>query len=252
MNPEKVVSEVKENCQRQDDIVAFFKQWNIYQDIIANNYMYHAEITKVAKSVINHFEAPSILDLGCGDAYVVSESLIGDRPLTYYGVDISDTALAFARENLAGFDCIPILINNDFLSELENIDHTFDVIISGYTLHHLKTENKRDFFSLVAKALAKRGIFIFYDVETEPNETPEGYYERVHHVLEAQWTNLDREILDAALTHIRENDKPENEAFHRENLEKAGFSFVERVFRDEWNRYSLYVASRFSPDFSWS
>ncbi|NNJ84081.1 MAG: class I SAM-dependent methyltransferase [Gammaproteobacteria bacterium] len=229
---------------QQTNVAKFFEQWEIYQSVIVNNYMFHSEIVDIVTNEIDRFESLSILDLGCGDAYVVGKSITGDKKVDYHGVDISNASLQFARENLQGINGAATLINNDFVAELENIHRAFDIIISGYTLHHLEAEDKKRFFSSVAGVLAERGVFIFYDIEKEPKETPADFNERCCNIVANRWVSLGKKGTENTTTHMKESDKPETEAFHREGMKKAGLSAIRKVFRDKDDRYSVYIAER--------
>ena len=61
-----------ENKSQQE---LFTQQWNIYQNVIRNNYMYHIEIIDIVSNEIEKFASLSILDLGCGDSFVISQSI---------------------------------------------------------------------------------------------------------------------------------------------------------------------------------
>jgi SAM-dependent methyltransferase len=77
---------------------SFFDAWDIYQKVVAGNYMFHREIG--AELLRAHFDGRpiSILDLGCGDAAALAPLLKGLALQRYRGVDLSETALAHGRE----------------------------------------------------------------------------------------------------------------------------------------------------------
>lgn len=149
----------------------FFEQWNIYQNIIKHNYMCHQEIIEVLKDELSDKKEFSVLDLGCGDSYVLKHSINETQNISYTGVDSSNTALAFSKKNLdvpqikAEHSC------GDFLEALEKLEGTYDLIILGYSLHHLSSEDKKRFFALIAKVLDKEGKFFFYDIYAKKMRT---------------------------------------------------------------------------------
>ena len=228
----------------QPDQSIFFEQWDIYKGVIDNNYMYHAELIDVVKEEVNQFEAPSILDLGCGDSYVISESLDDDREVDYWGVDSSDRALEFAKTSLDRVKGEITFINEDLLEALENIERSFDVIISGYSLHHLQTENKEKCFSLISDLISDQGVFIIYDLEKNSDETHDQYINRVCNIFSTEWNELDERAIENITTHVKDNDLPENEIFYLDNFESAGFSDMKKVFRDKDNVFTAYTARK--------
>lgn len=220
---------------------AFFEQWAIYQNIIANNYMFHSEIIDLIRQQLGGSAQPlSVLDLGCGDAYIIRNSILPQRQLRYCGVDSSGRALDFARQHLAGFHGEINLVQNDFLCELAQMTATFDVILCGYTLHHLPSVDKQCLLALVKERLAENGVFIFYDVETDNGETPEQYKQRACQTMQQEWGKLDTNQLEGVLAHVSSHDLPESPGFHTQAFYDAGFRQVEKRFRDPYKLFSLY------------
>lgn len=222
----------------------FSEQWDIYKSVIAYNYMCHAELIEVVKGRVNDFENPSILDLGCGDSYVISQSLSNTREIDYWGVDSADMALEFARINLDQVKGEKNLINEDLLEALEGIEHSFDIIISGYSLHHLRTEEKEKCFSLISNLMANGGVFIFYDLERNSNETCSEYIGRACSIITNEWNEFDEEAIENIKVHVEGQDLPENEAFYLENFDRGGFSDVEKVFTDKDKIFAAYTARK--------
>ncbi|CAA6814456.1 MAG: Unknown protein, partial [uncultured Sulfurovum sp.] len=149
----------------------FFEQWNIYQNIIKHNYMCHKEIISALKAEIANKEKISVLDLGCGDSYVLKNSMNETQQIVYTGIDSSSAALEFSKKNLDISQVKSQHICGDFLEELEKLEGTYDLIIVGYSLHHLSSKDKKHCLSLISKVLNKEGKFFFYDIYAKENET---------------------------------------------------------------------------------
>lgn len=228
----------------QLEMSMFSEQWGTYMSVIEHNYMYHKELIEIVKEELKGFEAPSILDLGCGDSYIISESLSDDQVIDYWGVDSAAMALESGRENLKRAKGEITLINEDLLKALEGMKRSFDIVISGYSLHHLEAEDKEKCFSLISKLLSDGGVFIFYDLENNPNETGAEYIKRVCDVFDSDWSQFDASTLEDIRTHVEGNDLPENERFYLDNFERTGFSDVEKVFRDKDEMFSAYRARK--------
>lgn len=172
---------------------------------------------------------------------MISNSLPPQRKLRYYGVDMSAGALECARRNLAGFQGEISLIRNDFLRELAQMTDTFDVIVCGYTLHHLPSEDKQRFLQLVSQRLTADGVFIFYDVETNDAETRDAYLQRACQTMRQTWGKLSSARMDSVIAHVQNNDLPESSAFHQQAFRECGFKYVEKPFRDPHGLFSLYL-----------
>lgn len=75
----------------------------------------------------------SVLDLGCGEGFVLEALLEAGLDATLVGVDRSDTAVAHARERIgsrAEIICADV-------RDLRDLPHTFDVVMMLEVLEHL-------------------------------------------------------------------------------------------------------------------
>ena len=227
----------------------FVEQWNIYQNVIRNNYMYHAEIIDIVGNEMNRFDNLSILDLGCGDSYVISQCLdnIEDKhkAIDYCGIDLSLPALQLGKANLKNLNGKIGLKNNDLLSELEMHQQRHDIILLGYSLHHLKTGQKQKCFAYIAQLLSEQGVFIFYDLEMTADEDRSAYIKRACALFNQQWQDFDTTALASINTHVEENDIPENGQFYQDNFKRTGLSLINKKFVDKDNLFSVYTAKKY-------
>jgi tRNA (cmo5U34)-methyltransferase len=115
-------------------------------------------------------EPRSVLDLGCGDgrlgALVLESCPAIDRVV---GVDLSPPMLARARERFDGDPRVDIR-PFDLADSLEPLG-SFDVIVSGFAIHHLVDERKRSLFAEVASQLHPGGLFA--NLEVVASSSPE-------------------------------------------------------------------------------
>jgi len=129
----------------------------------------------------------SLLDLGCGDGRLASVVLAA-RPsiATVIAVDRSEPMLAAARTRFAGDDRVRVS-SHDLERAITGLG-SFDVIVSGFAIHHLEHERKRMLFGEIASALDPGGLFAnlevvecateqlqrrFYDAIGRPDGDPE-------------------------------------------------------------------------------
>ena len=130
---------------KTDPIYIYRKTWATYQKVISNNLMFHREISTAVKKLLESRPGPlNVLDLGCGDATHVSKILNQGQVAEYCGCDLSPYALDVARNNLEPLGMRVNLLCRDMVAVLrEAPENHFDVVYSGYALHHLSTEAKQ-------------------------------------------------------------------------------------------------------------
>jgi SAM-dependent methyltransferase len=127
----------------------FFDLWDIYQKVVAADYMFHREIGAGVRRELHAQIAGqpfSFLDLGCGDAATLVPVVKGLALKRYKGVDLSEPALALATKNLATLPCPVELNHGDISTALTEDTASYDVIYSSYALHRPPTHEKADFF----------------------------------------------------------------------------------------------------------
>ncbi len=129
-------------------------------------------------NMVSRFASGNVLDIACGIGYG-SKIVVGNSSVeTYVGMDISEEALKFAKENFLDLPRV------DFkYSKIENIpveDSTIDTVISLETLEHVDDVNVA--INEIHRVLNKEGIFIG-SVPTEKMELRcrEVYGENIFH-----------------------------------------------------------------------
>lgn len=104
-----------------------------------------------------------VLDLGCGDGRL-ADLVRTARPSVeqMVAVDVSPPMLARAAERFAGDDSVEIR-EWDLGTPLTPLG-TFDVVVSGFAIHHLEHDRKRALFAEVAEQLRPGGQFVNLEV----------------------------------------------------------------------------------------
>ncbi len=112
----------------------------------------------------------SLLDLGCGDGRLALLALEA-RPSLHrvLAVDSSPPMLERARHSAAGDRRVTVL-HWDMARSIESLG-SFDVIVSGFAIHHLDHARKQTLFNEVARQLRPGGLFA--NLEVVASATPE-------------------------------------------------------------------------------
>ena len=115
-------------------------------------------------------EIHSVLDLGCGDGRLAALVLESARKTEYVlAVDSSPLMLDHARSRFAGMEQVEVRpwdLNRSIATF-----GSFDVIISGFTIHHLPDERKYSLYREAALQPLTDGLFA--NLEVVASATPE-------------------------------------------------------------------------------
>jgi tRNA (cmo5U34)-methyltransferase len=111
-----------------------------------------------------------VLDLGCGDGRLAA-LVLAARPdaIESIGLDSSPPMIALARERFRDDGRVTIR-EHDLGLSLPGLGQ-FDVIVSGFAIHHLEHERKRSLFSEINRSLRPGGTFM--NLEVVQCATPE-------------------------------------------------------------------------------
>ena len=115
----------------------------------------------------NAREVDYFLDVGCGDGILGSVGL--DKYPKSKGVflDFSEDMLKAAKEKLSEIIDRVEIINCDYGKKdwVEKVDHwaPYDIIVSGYSIHHQPDERKKEIYQEIFDLLPRGGLFINID-----------------------------------------------------------------------------------------
>lgn len=107
-------------------------------------------------------DVQSFMDLGCGGG-ALARSVLNEYPDAQGTlVDFSEPMLEAARAQLDGYGEQLQFVQADLASEdwHKNIETKFDVIVSGYAIHHLAHERKRVLYQEIFDLLNSNGMFV--------------------------------------------------------------------------------------------
>lgn len=210
----------------------FRRSWSLYDAITAENHMFHRELyAPVADTLTKrHAAGPgAVLDLNCGNARFLAPALHAAPPTRYDGVDLSAAALAEAAGYLAGLDGVS-LHESDMLAYTGASENRYDLIFTGFAVHHLDTGQKGTLFRNCSAILAEGGEMLMIDVVREEGQSLAdylaGYLKRMR-----GWTAVAPELIDEACEHVAAHDQPDTFSTLSSLAAAAGLGKAEIVER---------------------
>jgi tRNA (cmo5U34)-methyltransferase len=106
--------------------------------------------------------AGRVLDLGAGDALLLATVLEAFPDASGIALDFSPLMLEQARQRLAGFGDRAATVEADLATPAwkASLIGPFDAVISGFAIHHLTHERKRELYGEIRDLLAPEGMFL--------------------------------------------------------------------------------------------
>lgn len=221
----------------------FQRQWATYQKLVDADFFSHGVVGRlVHRSLVDAFPEPfSFLDIACGDAQRVMETLAGTNVARYRGIDLSEPALKLAAANLRDAPFNVELDRGDFVEALKTSKPT-DVAWCGLSVHHLKRDEKVDFLSAVRASTRK--FFVIYEPTCLDGESRDGYMDRFVRVNRAAMTMLSHEEIAQVEQHVLTCDFPETSAGWCDIGIEAGFATARELYFDPTGFYRVYRYDR--------
>jgi ubiquinone/menaquinone biosynthesis C-methylase UbiE len=114
-----------------------------------------------------------VIDLGCGDGFLARAVLSGFPTAHTLLIDHSEPMLRRAHEAMSPFSGRYEIHHGDLSESLRGVigDGPFDLIVSGYAIHHLPTARKRSLYREIFDLLRPGGLFV--NIEHVASATPE-------------------------------------------------------------------------------
>ncbi len=186
------------------------------------------------------FSPKTILELGCGNGNATALLLHHYPNASFHLVDASDQMLQLCKERFGTRDNFHY--ENALFQELELEAHSFDLVVAGISLHHLKSEEKQEIFRQTRKAMKVDGIFACCDLMVNKSDQP--YHSKV---LE-QWQafllsqGAGEKDWEWLMDHYANYDYPDAFIDQKQWLESAGFSKVNLSWNDgPWTCFHAYT-----------
>jgi cyclopropane fatty-acyl-phospholipid synthase-like methyltransferase len=227
--------------EQLDQAEAFFQRWRLYQKLEEQNYLCHREVYALLHEfLLTHFSRGfDLLDLGCGDAGFIRQTLDGTAIRRYLGVDLARPALELATHNLSRWSCEHRLVAQDFYEFVRDAGTRADVIWMGLTFHHLPLPQKRTFLHLARQILPEKGFLLMYEPSLLEDETREQFLDRSWQFLSTACQGLSRPAAQKIQAHVAQCDFPEKFSLLKRLGREQGFSSVDLLFQHPFKLFSL-------------
>jgi ubiquinone/menaquinone biosynthesis C-methylase UbiE len=229
-----------------DAVKKVFEQWAMYDTVVRNNYMRHAELAHAMAAWAESFGRPlRVVDLGCGDAELATSGFRTANVERYWGVDLAESSIERARGRLGIWPGRAEVACGDLAETLHRLpDESANVVLASYSLHHFATNDKLTLLRENWRLLEPGGALLWIDVVRNEGESRQEYLDRLTNAMLHEWVGLTLEQRQTAVDHVRKSDFPEQESSMLEQAEAAGFSLGDTLLQDEFFGAWAFVKRR--------
>jgi ubiquinone/menaquinone biosynthesis C-methylase UbiE len=159
----------------------------------------------------------SVLDLGCGDGILAASILQAHPNASAVLFDLSEPMIQAARKKLSSYGANLEFIIFDYGDKrwVEKVQakSPFDVIVSGFSIHHQPDERKKEIYSEIFELLGPGGLFLNLEHVSPATEWVRSLFDscfidslyKMHHEIDS---TVSREYV--ATEYYRRDDKAAN------------------------------------------
>ena len=186
-------------------------------------------ITEAAKRIVPNSE--SILDVGCGAGNYSLMMLSKIPNLNCTLLDLSGKMLEKAMERVSAATSGNVSIFQSDIRDILLPDASFDIILAGAVLHHLRDDLEWETtFVKLFRLLKPGGCLMISDLITQDTDTLNEYtWERYGDYLESVGG---KEYRQKVLAYIEKEDSPRSMNYQLDLMKKVGFSRVEILHKN--------------------
>jgi SAM-dependent methyltransferase len=192
-------------------VILFNKNWQLYKKVIDANYMHHALFQRLIGEALRQMGERGplrFLDLGCGDASQLIDHLQELDVDTYVGYDLSNTALALAKENLTFMAGKTRFVDGRMEELLAEDENMYDIIHTSFAVHHLDDDMKAAMIRMASERLAPGGLLIYVDVFRQDDIGRAEYIEEYCGHMDVHWSLLSGDEKQSIRDHVTQFDFP--------------------------------------------
>jgi len=222
-------SSIREIKERFDNDVERFSNLETGQVATIDAKISLELLTEAAKRIKPN--AQNLLDIGCGAGNYSLKMLTKIADLNCTLVDLSKPMLDKAKERVSEKTKKLVKIIQGDIREIDLKENSFDIILAGAVLHHLRDDNDwettfRKLFSL----LKPGGCLMISDLITQEIDAVNEYtWERYGDYLESvDGKDYRKKVLD----YIEKEDSPRSMSYQLELMKKVGFKKTEILHKN--------------------
>jgi tRNA (cmo5U34)-methyltransferase len=222
-------STVKEIKERFDNDVERFSNLDTGQ-IATIDAKISLELLTEASKRINP-KAQYLLDIGCGAGNYSLKMLTKIADLNCTLVDLSKPMLDKAKERVSAKTTSTVEIIQGDIREVDLKDNSFDIILAGAVLHHLRDDNDWETtFDKLFRLLKPGGCLMISDLITQETGAVNEYtWERYGDYLES----VDgKEYRKKVFEYVEKEDSPRSMTYQLELMKKIGFKKTEILHKN--------------------
>lgn len=222
-------STVKEIKERFDNDVDRFSNLDTGQVATIDAKISLELLTETSKRIIPN--AKNLLDIGCGAGNYSLKMLTKIADLNCTLVDLSKPMLDKAKERVFAKTNNKVETIQGDIREVELKEKSFDIILAGAVLHHLRDDNDWETtFDKLYNLLKPGGCLMISDlIAQETNAVNEYTWERYGDYLES----IDgKEYRKKVLDYLEKEDSPRSMTYQLELMKKVGFKKTEILHKN--------------------
>ncbi|MEO5944590.1 MAG: class I SAM-dependent methyltransferase [Ferruginibacter sp.] len=176
-------------------------------------------------------QAVNMLDIGCGAGNYTLKMLSKLPNLNCTLIDLSKPMLDRAFQRVSNETKSKVEIIQGDIRDIELAENSFDIILAGAVLHHLRDEKDWEFvFTKLFKILSHGGCLMISDIITQDTTLLNDYmWGRYGDYLEKTGG---KEYRKKVLDYVAKEDSPRSLNFQLELMKRVGFSQVEILHKN--------------------
>lgn len=212
----------------------FARQADDYERLMTRLVPEYLAQSEIIRSLLPQDDKPyKILDLGCGNG-VLSEIVLSRLPHAHVvAFDMTRDMLAACERKLSSHAGRFELVQGDYSTD--HIGSQYDIVLAGLTLHHLRWEERAEFYRTLFQAMQEGGLLIARDIIIDGD--PE--IRRVQYDLWKAFMKSQGEDPEFWFDRHREKDHPLTLADHFQWLRQAGFTTT----GCHWRHYNFAITT---------
>ena len=222
-------STVKEIKERFDNDVERFSNLDTGQVATIDAKISLELLTETSKRITPN--AKNLLDIGCGAGNYSLKMLTKIADLNCTLVDLSEPMLDKAKERVSAKTKNKVETIQGDIREVGLKENSFDIILAGAVLHHLRDDKDWETtFDKLYSLLKPGGCLMISDLITqETNAVNEYTWERYGDYLES----IDgKEYRKKVLDYVEKEDSPRSMTYQLELMKKVGFKKTEILHKN--------------------